>query len=155
MANSKSRPHSTRTGDRISTRTQIVLICITLLIALFAVYSQVRDFGFLNFDDDVYVSRNPHVAEGLTAASASWALKSTEAGYWFPITRLSYLLDAQLHGLASGWFHLTNLLLHTASALILFACFRRMTGSLWRSAFVAFAFALHPTHVETVAWVAE
>jgi tetratricopeptide (TPR) repeat protein len=134
---------------------QNVFICLALLAALFAVYAQAGHFEFLNLDDDEYVVRNPHIPQGLTAGSIAWALRSTDSAYWFPITRLSYLLDAQLHGLTPGGFHVTNLLLHIACALLLFACFRRMTGTLWQSAFVAFAFALHPTHVETVAWVAE
>lgn len=120
-----------------------------------AVYAQTWRFQFLNYDDEEYVSRNLHLRDGLTQASAAWAFRSTEAAYWFPVTRFSYLLDAELHGIDPAWFHLTNALLHAACVLLLFLCLRRMTGALWRSAFVAFAFALHPTHVETVAWIAE
>ncbi len=136
-------------------RAQGWLIYAALLVATFAVYFRVQHFEFLNFDDDVYVSKNPQVAQGLTTESISWALHSTEAGYWFPLTRLSYLLDTQLHGVSAERFHLTNLFLHACSALLAFACFRRMTNALWQSAFVAFAFAIHPAHVEAVAWIAE
>lgn len=130
-------------------------MCLALLCATFAVYGQVRHFEFLNYDDDDYVTRNLHVRDGLTEPSVAWAFKSTEAAYWFPVTRLSYLIDDQINGLDAGSFHLTNVILHAMCTLLLFACLRRMTGARWRSAFVAFVFALHPAHVETVAWVAE
>jgi hypothetical protein len=95
------------------------------------------------------------VRQGITADGIEWALNSTEAANWFPVTRLSHMLDVQLFGLSSGWRHLTNVLFHTLATLLLFAFPHRATGARWPSALVAFVFALHPLHVESVAWVAE
>jgi tetratricopeptide (TPR) repeat protein len=131
------------------------LIYLGLLVATFAVYAQVHRFDFVNFDDPEYVSANPHVRTGITPANIAWAFTSTEAANWFPLTRLSHILDCQLFGLRSGWHHLVNVLLHALAALLLFAFLNRSTGRRWPSAAVAFLFALHPLHVESVAWVAE
>jgi len=130
-------------------------IAIVLFLATFAVYFQTRQFAFVNFDDPEYVSANAHVRGGLSAANIAWAFTSTESANWFPLTRLSYLLDGELFGSDSGWFHLTSVLIHALAALLLFAFLRRATGAIWSSAFVACVFALHPLHVESVAWVAE
>jgi len=129
-------------------------ICVFLLAAIFAVYGQVRNFKFINYDDPDYVA-NPHVRHGLTSDNLIWAFTSTDNANWFPLTRISHLLDFQLFDANSGPQHLTNVLLHAISALLLFCLFRRMTGSRWPSAFVAFVFALHPLHIESVAWIAE
>jgi tetratricopeptide (TPR) repeat protein len=131
-----------------------LLICLFLLAAIFAVYSQVRHFDFVNYDDPDYVS-NAHVRNGLTTQNLTWAFASVDDANWFPLTRISHLLDLQLFGFNSGPQHLTNVLLHAISAVLLFWLFQRMTGARWPSAFVAFVFALHPLHVESVAWVAE
>jgi tetratricopeptide (TPR) repeat protein len=128
----------------------LCLFAVTLLV-----YFQVSRFSFINFDDPVYVSRNPHVQSGLTAAGVLWAFTSTEGANWFPVTRLSHLLDAQLFGLDSGWHHLSSVLIHAAASLMLFAFLFRATRARWQSAFVAAIFALHPLHVESVAWVSE
>jgi protein O-mannosyl-transferase len=120
-----------------------------------AVYSQVLHFDFVNFDDPDYIANNSHVPQGITADGIEWALTSTEAANWFPVTRLSHMLDVQLFGLSPGWHHLTNVLFHTFATLLLFAFLYRATGVRSPSAFVAFVFALHPLHVESVAWVAE
>ena len=130
-------------------------ICLLLLAATLAVYSQVRHFDFVNYDDPDHASQNVHVRAGLTSEGLAWALTSGDYGNWFPVTRLSYLIDYQLFGLDAGMLHLTNLLFHALTTLLVFALFRRMTGARWRSAFVAFIFALHPLHVESVAWIAE
>ena len=126
-----------------------------LFLATFAVYAQVRHFDFVNFDDPEYVTANPHVRAGITPASVVWAFTSGEAANWFPLTRLSHMLDYQMFGLRSGWHHLTNVLLHALAVLLLFAFLNRSTGRRWPSAWVALIFALHPLHVESVAWVAE
>ena len=136
-------------------RTREWPIYLLLFLATFAVYSQVRHFDFVNFDDPEYVTDNNHVRTGLTWDGVAWALTSTGAENWFPLTRISHLVDYQLFGMRSGWHHLTNLLLHAFATLLLFAALKRMTGAVWRSAFVAFLFALHPLHVESVAWIAE
>jgi len=130
-------------------------ICAALLLATFAVYAQVGRFDFVNFDDPDYVVDNLHVRDGITADGVRWAFTSVEAANWFPVTRLSHMLDVQLFGLRSGWHHLVNVLIHTLAALLLFAFLNRATQARWPSALVAFLFALHPLHVESVAWVAE
>jgi tetratricopeptide (TPR) repeat protein len=130
-------------------------ICLALLVATFAVYAPVRHFDFVNFDDPEYVRDNPHVRAGLTPQTVAWAFSSTESANWFPVTRLSHLLDAQLFGMRPGPQHLTSVLIHALAALCLFAFLLRATRARWPSAFVAMLFALHPTHVESVAWVAE
>jgi len=110
---------------------------------------------FLNYDDDEYITENPNIASGLSIQSVTWAFTTSYASNWHPVTWLSHILDCQLFGLDSRWHHLSSLLLHTANTLLLFYILRRMTGATWRSAFVAIAFAIHPLHVESVAWAAE
>ncbi|MBV8892635.1 MAG: tetratricopeptide repeat protein [Acidobacteria bacterium] len=128
---------------------------MVLFLATIAVFGQVRQFSFVNFDDPEYVVDNPHVRAGITPADVKWAFTSGNAANWFPLTRLSHMLDCQLFGLQSGLHHLTNVLLHAIATLLLFAFLNRATRARWPSALVAFIFALHPLHVESVAWVAE
>jgi protein O-mannosyl-transferase len=130
-------------------------IYVALFLATLAVYSSVTHFDFVNFDDPDYITNNPRVSQGITADGIEWALISGEGANWFPVTRLSHMLDVQLFGLNAGWHHLTNVLLHALATLLLFAFLYRATGARWPSAFVAFLFALHPLHVESVAWVTE
>lgn len=134
---------------------QNLWIYLALLLACLAIYAQVSDFAFVNFDDPDYVGRNPHVRNGLTADGIGWAFTSGYAANWFPLTWISHMLDCQFFGLASGPPHWTNVLLHALAAMLLFAFLHRATHTRWPSAFVAFLFALHPLHVESVAWVAE
>ena len=126
-----------------------------LLICAVGAYWQTAQFDFVNYDDPEYVTANPHVRAGLTANGVAWALTSTEAANWFPLTRLSHMLDWQLFDARSGAHHLVNVALHAFAAILLFAFLLRATGQRWPSAFVAFVFALHPLHVESVAWIAE
>jgi tetratricopeptide (TPR) repeat protein len=130
-------------------------IYLLLAAAVLAVYGQVLHFDFVTYDDPDYVTANPHVRAGLTWAGIVWAFGSSFAGNWFPLTWLSHMLDCGVFGLDSGWHHFTNALIHTLSTLLWFAVLKRLTGTHWRSALVAFVFALHPLHVESVAWVAE
>jgi tetratricopeptide (TPR) repeat protein len=130
-------------------------ICLALLLTSFAVYAPVRYFDFVNFDDPEFVRDNPHVRGGLTLGGLTWACTSVESANWFPVTRLSHLLDAQLFGMRAGPHHIASVLFHGLAALLLFAFLHRATGVRWPSAFVAFLFAVHPLHVESVAWVAE
>ena len=140
----------------VTPKEQIFIVCILLAALTLAVYWQVRHFDFVNFDDLSYVTKNTHVQSGLTAEGIRWAFTTTNADYlWHPLIWLSLMLDYQLYGLHPGAFHMTNLILHILSALLLFRLFHRMTGALWKSAFVAAFFALHPLHVESVAWIAE
>ncbi len=112
--------------------------------------------GFTNYDDNDYVTANRHVKAGLSRANVSWAFTTMQAANWHPLTWLSLELDASLYGGESArGYHLTNLLLHVANVLLLFLALRRLTGAVWRSAAVAALFAVHPAHVESVAWVAE
>jgi Flp pilus assembly protein TadD len=115
----------------------------------------VRHHDFVNFDDDDYVTANPVVLRGLTWHGVAWAFTTEHAVNWHPLTWLSHMLDVQLYGLDAGAHHLTNLLFHIGNTLLLFGLLHRMTGALGRSAFVAGLFAVHPLHVESVAWVAE
>jgi len=130
-------------------------ICLALAAITFAVFGQTLRHGFVDFDDDVYVYENPMVARGLTFKGIVWAFTQSQASNWHPLTWLSHMLDCQLYGLNPGGHHLTNVLLHTATVIALFLVLRQMTGALWRSAFVAAVFAIHPLRVESVAWVAE
>ncbi|HPL47857.1 MAG TPA: hypothetical protein PLR13_08525, partial [Smithella sp.] len=134
---------------------QKVFIYIFLTVVSLAVYGQVGQFDFINFDDNVYITDNHHVQSGITLASIRWALTTTYAEFWHPLTWLSLMADYELYGLHAGGYHVTNLIFHILSTLLLFWLFHRMTGALWKSAFVAAFFALHPLHVESVAWVSE
>jgi len=132
-----------------------ILICLLLAALTFAAFWRVLGCDFVNFDDDVYVTANRWVRAGLTGASVRWALTAAYESTWQPMVWLSYMLDREIYGLNATGFHLTNLLLHLANVLLLFLILRRMTGSLWKSAFVAALFSVHPLRVESVAWVAE
>ncbi len=120
-----------------------------------AVFAPVGGFEFVSWDDPWYVSQNPHVAGGLTWPNAAWAFTSGGDFYWHPLTWLSHMLDVTLYGMNAGGHHITSVLLHVASTLLLFWLLRDMTGTTWRSALVAAFFGVHPLHVESVAWVAE
>jgi protein O-mannosyl-transferase len=133
----------------------VLAVCGFLLLAIALVFGQTLQHKFINYDDDEYVYANPQVAPGLTAHGIAWAFTQTCVGHWHPLTCLSHMLDCQLYGLHPWGHHLSNVLLHAASTILLFLVLRRMTGDLWPSAFVAALFAIHPLHVESVAWVAE
>src|ERR1039458_6332230 len=154
-SNRQRQPRATLPAGPSPPPRHTLWISVLLFLATFAVYAQVRHFDFVNFDDPEYVTANPHVRTGITAPNIAWAFTSGQAANWFPLTRLSHMLDSQIFGLRSGWHHLTNVLLHALAVLLLFAFLNRSTGSRWRSAWVALVFALHPLHVESVAWVAE
>ena len=133
-----------------------VFICLFLLLITLAVYWQVGQFDFVNFDDQKF-SDNYFVQSGLTSEALRWSFSFNDKGksYWHPLTWLSHMLDVEIYGMDPGRHHLTNLLLHVASSLLLFLVLHWMTGALWRSAFVAMLFALHPLNVESVAWISE
>jgi tetratricopeptide (TPR) repeat protein len=134
---------------------KLVLICVALAFIILAVYMQAGNHQFLIYDDGVYVKNNPHVTSGITGKNIIWAFTSTDAANWHPITWLSHMADAQLYGMDPRGHHLTNVVIHTVSSVLLLLLLFRLTGSLWQSSFVAALFALHPLHVESVAWVAE
>ena len=139
----------------ISINKQKLIVCIFLIVATIAVFWQVNQFDFINIDDNVYVTHNSRVLSGINIRSFQWAFLTTHAEFWHPLTWLSLMLDHDLYGLNAGGYHLTNLILHILSVLLLFWLFCRMTKEIWKSAFVAFLFAIHPLHVESVAWIAE
>lgn len=120
-----------------------------------AVYASVWNFEFVRFDDPDYVTGNAQVTNGVTWPGTKWALTTGHAANWHPLTWLSHMMDVQMFGINAGAHHVTNLLLHIANTLLLFIVLRRMTGAVWRSAFVAGLFAIHPLRVESIAWVSE
>ncbi len=135
----------------------ISLVCLFLVFSSAVVYWQVKDHQFISFDDNLYVTSNSHVLAGLNPENIKWAfrLSNRERVYWHPLTWISHMLDVQMWGMDAGKHHLSNLFLHIANTLLVFFVLRGMTGALWKSAFVASLFALHPLNVDTVAWIAE
>jgi tetratricopeptide (TPR) repeat protein len=122
---------------------------------VWVVYGQTLYHKFVSYDDNGYVYDNPVVKRGITLKGIEWAFAYGQIGHWHPVTWITHMLDCQVYGLWAGGHHLTNVLLQCASSVLLFMVLRQMTGALWRSAFVAAVFAVHPLHVESVAWVAE
>ena len=133
----------------------ILSVYLFLAVLTLVVFWQLKNHDFVNLDDPVYVTENAHIQSGMTLENIAWAFKTTDAEFWHPLTWLSLMLDYQLYGLKAGGFHVTSLILHILTTLLLFWVFHRMTGTLWQAAFVAAFFAIHPLHVESVAWVAE
>jgi Flp pilus assembly protein TadD len=138
----------------ISLSRQKLIVYVILTVITLAIFWQVHQYDFVNIDDDEYVKGNYHVQSGMTLDGISWAFSTNAAGFWHPLTWLSFMFDYQIHGLNAGGYHITNLILHILSTLLLFWLFNRMTGAIWKSAFVAALFAFHPLHVEPVAWIA-
>lgn len=133
----------------------IAAICIFLAAIVWVVYGQTLQFPFVDFDDDQYVYQNPFVVHGLTWPGVASAFSAQASDNWIPLTALSHMLDCQIYALNAGGHHLTNVLLHATSAILLFLVLYQMTRALWRSAFVAAVFAIHPVDVESVAWISE
>jgi tetratricopeptide (TPR) repeat protein len=132
------------------------LICLTLTLVTLAVFYQVHSFEFLNYDDQIYISENPNIHNGITLKAVKWAFTAASNIYfWHPLTWLSHILDWQLYGNNAGGHHITNLIFHILNTLLLFFVLKQMTRAIWPSAFVAALFALHPLHVESVAWIYE
>jgi tetratricopeptide (TPR) repeat protein len=151
-----------RTMPEFAKKPLAIFIYFVLAASTLLVFRQVRNFDFITFDDTAYVSENPHITTGLKIDNIIWAFTAKQVGNWHPLTGLSLMLDCQLFRAASlpggpnpGWIHLVNVFFHIINTLLLFAVLKKMTGSLWPSAFVAALFALHPMHIESVAWIAE
>ncbi len=142
-----------RSGD--GGRAVPLAIAAAIAILTLAVYARVAGYPFVAYDDDLYVTQNPHVLAGLSAEGAAWAFTTTSAANWHPLTWLSHMADVSLFGVNPGAHHAVNVVIHAANALLLFFLLSRTTGAPWRSGFVAALFSLHPLHVESVAWVAE
>jgi len=141
--------------DKTPAKYKVFCIYIALAIATIGAFESVRHNDFIDLDDNLYVAENPNIKDGLTYQAIRWAFTKTYAAFWHPLTMVSYIIDYQLFGLNPAGYHITSLLLHIANTLLLFGVLKNMTGGTWQSAFVAAAFALHPLHVESVAWVAE
>jgi tetratricopeptide (TPR) repeat protein len=135
----------------------LILICLALTIITVITFGQFRDCDFVNYDDNRYVYDNAHVQQGLSWKSMQWAFsfEYIKSGHWTPIIWLSLMLDHEFFGLNPHGYHLTNLFFHILNTILLFLIFHRMTRALWQSAFIAALFAIHPLHVESVAWVTE
>ena len=139
----------------------VPLICLGLIALVIVIYGQTLSHGFINYDDDIFVTRNAHVLGGLSWSNLKWAFEAglsaqdQSTDYWRPISILSQMADVQLFGMHAGAHHAVNMLLHALNSALLFLFLRSMTGAIWRSAFVAALFAIHPLHVESVAWISE
>jgi len=134
---------------------KVAAASVVIVILVWFVFGQTARHEFVNFDDESYVYANPVISHGLSAASIGWAFTHALSHNWHPLTALSHMLDCQLFDLKPGGHHVTNVLFHALSAILLLIALLQMTGAFWRSAFVATVFAIHPLHVESVAWVAE
>jgi tetratricopeptide (TPR) repeat protein len=130
-------------------------ICVFLAGLTWFVFGQTLGHDFVNYDDPRYVYQNTRITSGLNVSGIVWAFTHIHSENWHPLTTITHMLDCQLYGLNAGWHHLTNVLLHAAAAILLFFALERMTGALWQSVFVAAVFTVHPSHVESVAWIAE
>lgn len=132
-----------------------IFVCVLLAIAVLAVYWQVHTFDFVSLDDHMYVRDNPVVQNGLNLDTVHWAFSEVYASNWHPLTWISHMADVDFFGMNPGRHHLTSVVLHLLNGILLFLVLERMTGAMWKSAMVAALFALHPVHVESVAWISE
>jgi Flp pilus assembly protein TadD len=148
-----ARPSGLPRGVR--SRSITIVIYLFLAAISLAVFGQAIHYDFVNFDDDVYVYNAPAIQAGLTIKGIALAFTSPHARNWHPLATISHMLDCQLYGLKAGGHHATNIVLHTIAVLLLFRVLRQMTGAVWKSVVVAALFAVHPLHVESVAWVSE
>jgi len=130
-------------------------ICALLVILVFGVFGQTLHFDFVNYDDNLYVNKNPMVSKGLSPGGIGWAFTHIVAGHWHPLTVIVLMIESQIFGLSPGGFHFGNVLLHAAGAVFLFLLLRELTGYIWRSGFVAATFAIHPLRAQSVAWISE
>jgi len=142
-------------AHRTTSRWVVFGVCICLALLTWAVFGQTLRHDFVNYDDPRYVYQNTRITNGLNIAGIAWAFTHIHAENWHPLTTITHMLDCQLYGLRAGGHHSTNVLLHTIGVILLFIVLRQMTGAFWQSAFVATVFAVHPLHVESVAWIAE
>jgi len=141
--------------NRLSDNRRTLFVWLFLAIAVIVIYWQVNNHDFVYFDDNEYITENRHVQTGLTSGNITWAFTTFHAANWHPLTWISHMLDYELFRLNPAGYHIVNLLFHMANTLLLFFILHRMTKGLWQSAFVAAVFAIHPLHVESVAWLAE
>jgi tetratricopeptide (TPR) repeat protein len=145
----------TSSDPEMKRRNERLIVIALLAAACLAIYSQTLWFDFINLDDNLYVYQNPVVASGLNAASIKWAFTTFHSANWHPLTWMSHMLDASLFGMRPGAQHFVNVIFHAANSILVYVVFARLTGDAWKSAVVAFLFAVHPAHVESVAWISE
>ena len=131
------------------------LVCLFLVLAIGTVYWPVQHHNFITLDDELYITANAQVQQGLSREGFKWALTTDHAGFWIPLTWISHMLDCQLYGMNAGGHHMTNVILHILNTLLLLFVFRRMSGAFWPSSIIAVLYAIHPIHVESVAWASE
>ncbi|MBN1471511.1 MAG: tetratricopeptide repeat protein [Syntrophaceae bacterium] len=142
--------------DKINiSRKQSILVVLLLIVLILCVYWPVQNYDFINFDDPTYIAENSQVQTGFTADGLRWAFSTNYFGLWNPMVWLSFMLDFHLFRFNAGGYHWTNVIIHIFNAILLFLLFRHLTGAIWRSAFVAALFAIHPINVESVAWISE
>src|SRR2546428_8198662 len=156
--NNSKRQFGDRPGELargVRSRSITIAIYLFLVAISLAVFGQTIRYDFVNFDDDLYVYNAPAIQVGLTIKGMALAFTSPHARNWHPLATISHMLDCQLYGLKAGGHHATNIVLHTIAVLLLFRVLRQMTGAVWKSVVVAALFAVHPLHVESVAWVSE
>jgi len=155
--NNKRQFGDSPSGLPMGVRSRSITIVIYLFLAAIslAIFGQTIRYDFVNFDDDLYIYNAPAIQAGLTIKGMALAFTSPHARNWHPLTTISHMLDCQLYGLKAGGHHATNIVLHTIAVLLLFRVLRQMTGAVWKSVVVAALFAVHPLHVESVAWVSE
>jgi tetratricopeptide (TPR) repeat protein len=143
------------TGKQSHGNWPTVAVCLFLAAIVWIVFGQTVHYDFVNYDDPAYVYQNPAITQGLSWSGVAWLFTHADVNTWFPVTDITHQLDWQIYGANAGGHHLTNVLLHAATAILLFLVLRKLTGAFWRSAFVAAVFAVHPLRVESVAWVVE
>jgi tetratricopeptide (TPR) repeat protein len=148
-------PNQTGLTTKFTDGKTVAAICCGLVLIIALTYAQSLWFGFINYDDNTYVYANPKITHGLSVSAVNWAFTHIHSSNWHPLTTISHMLDCQLYGVKPGGHHLTNLIFHSLATTVLFLVLRNMTGAIWRSAFVAAIFAVHPLHVESVAWISE
>lgn len=155
-AGRETKPRTIPRPDAVTAKSRLEwAVCLGLILTILAVYAPLGHFAFVTYDDPGYITENPHVRAGLTLDSMKYALTSVVSANWMPVTMLSHLTACELFDLQAGWHHRLNEVLHALAAVLLFLVLRRATRSLWPSAFAAAIFALHPLHVESVAWISE
>lgn len=133
----------------------VAVVWLLLAGLTWLVFGQARHFEFVGMDDNILVYDNPHITGGLNWSAMGWIWSHFDGNFYIPLTSMSHMMDWSLYGSSAGGHHVTNVLLHIASVILLFEALREMTGTTWRSAFVAALFAIHPLHVESVAWISE
>jgi tetratricopeptide (TPR) repeat protein len=141
--------------DVTTSRQKKIIIILGLVLLVLAAYWQVKNFEFVNYDDQIYVTQNFQTQSGITRESIAYTFTDLRTSNWHPLTMISHMLDWQLFGEKAGGHHWTSVIIHIFNTVLLFLLLNKLTGAIWRSALVAALFAVHPINVESVAWIAE